>query len=89
MDVWEEGDDYEGLEIACRGGTRIKPVFDWINNEIDEQIDWMICFTDCQINDYPKPSEAPDFPVLWASTGKDNTPFGTYLPMKSALEMPA
>ena len=89
MDVWEEGDDYEGLEIACRGGTRITPVFDWVRKEIDEEINWMICFTDMGINDFPAAKDAPDFPVLWAATGPDIAPFGTYLPIKHALEMPS
>ena len=46
----------------------------------------MICFTDMGIVDYPTAGEAPDFPILWAATGPDNAPFGTYLPLKNAIE---
>lgn len=87
VEEWTEGEDFERLKITGRGGTRIKPVFDYVKTELDDTPDWMICFTDCAINDYPSAKDAPDFPVLWAATGPDNAPFGTYLPIKDALEM--
>jgi predicted metal-dependent peptidase len=84
VDVWEPGEDFRNLKITHRGGTRIKPSF--VETEtLDEQIDWMICFTDCGINDYPTAAEAPDYPVLWAATGPDNTPFGTYISLRDPI----
>jgi predicted metal-dependent peptidase len=82
---YEAGEIFDGLKITGRGGTRIAPSFKYAATKIDERIDWMICFTDMGINDYPVASEAPDFPVLWAATGPDNAPFGTYLPLRDAL----
>ena len=78
VDVWEQGDDFKEIKITHRGGTKIKPSFKKIH-EFDEEINWMICFTDMEILDYPSLKDAPDFPVLWAATGPDKAPFGTYL----------
>ena len=88
VDVWERGDTFDKLELAGRGGTKIKPVFDYVGREIDEEVQWMICFTDMEVPDFPPLSEEPDFPVLWAATGsKRGHKFGTYLPIRPALEM--
>jgi predicted metal-dependent peptidase len=86
MDVWEQGDEFKELKIDSRGGTRIAPVFKHVTEKIDEEINWMVCFTDMEINDFPL--NAPDYPVLWAATGNgQGHKFGTYLPIKDALEM--
>lgn len=77
--IWEAGDDFKSLSVKGRGGTCIRPVFDLVET-LDDPIDWMVCLTDCGIADYPK--TAPDYPVLWAATGPDNTPFGTYIKIK-------
>lgn len=82
VDIWE-GEDFSKLHVKGRGGTNIRPSFKYAE-ELDEPIDWMICFTDMGIFDYP--TEAPAFPVLWAATGPDNSPFGTYIPVKDAME---
>ena len=84
VDVWEQGDDFKQLKITHRGGTRIKPSFKKAET-FDEQIDWMICFTDMGINDFPTPKEAPDYPVLWAATGPDIAPFGTYISLRDPI----
>jgi predicted metal-dependent peptidase len=84
IDEYEAGDLFDSLKITHRGGTRIAPSFK-AAAKIDEKVDWMICFTDMGINDFPSASEAPDFPVLWAATGPDIAPFGTYLPLRDAL----
>jgi predicted metal-dependent peptidase len=81
VEEWEGGDDFKSLKVKGRGGTCIQPSFDYIAKNIDDEINWMINFTDCGISDYPK--VAPDFPVLWAATGPDNTPFGTYIRVKN------
>ena len=70
IDEWEAGDSFDSLKIKGRGGTRIRPVFEHVAREIDEQIDWMVCFTDMGIEDYPSIKEAPDFPV---SVGGDRS----------------
>lgn len=82
--VWEAGQEFKNLKVKGRGGTCIQPSFEYLKT-IDEQVDWMICFTDMGICDYPSASEAPDYPVLWCATGPDNAPFGTYLPIKDAM----
>lgn len=84
VDVWEAGMDFKDLKIKGRGGTCIRPVFNYMANEIDEQVNWMVCFTDMGIGDYPQDG-GPKFPVLWCATGPDNAPFGTYLPLKDAI----
>lgn len=85
VDEWTTGQDFSNLKVKGRGGTCIAPVFKHLD-ELDDQIDWMICFTDCGICDYPAPQDAPEFPVLWAATGPDNTPFGTYIPIRDAMD---
>lgn len=84
IDEYESGDTFDGLKITHRGGTRITPTFKAVE-KIDDKIDWMICFTDMGINDFPNVSAAPDYPVLWAATGADIAPFGTYLPLRDAV----
>lgn len=84
IDEWEAGMDFSSLAIKGRGGTCIRPSFKYAD-EIGEPVDWMICFTDMGIGDYPQPKDAPYFPVLWAATGPDNAPFGTYIPIKDAI----
>lgn len=85
VDVWEAGMDFSGLKTMGRGGTCIQPSFNWAE-QCDEQIDWMICFTDMGIFDYPPKERAPSYPVLWCATGPDNAPFGTYIPLKDAMQ---
>jgi len=85
VDEWNAGDDFSKLHIKGRGGTCIKPSFEKVK-EFDETIDWMICFTDMGICDFPSAEQAPEFPVLWAATGPDNAPFGTYIPIRDAMQ---
>lgn len=85
VEEWEGGDDFSSLKVKGRGGTCIAPVFKHLET-LDDQIDWMICFTDMGIGDYPRAKDAPPFPVLWAATGPDNAPFGTYIPIKNSFE---
>lgn len=84
VDVWEQGDDFSHLKITHRGGTCITPSFKKAA-KFDEQINWMICFTDMGINDFPLARNAPDFPVLWAATGPDIAPFGTYISLRDPI----
>lgn len=65
--------DSRGLEISGGGGTRMKPVFDYIAVN-DMQPDIIVMFTDGYIDDIPE-SQAPDAPVLWIVTGDGRTDF--------------
>lgn len=71
---YEEGDDIESVELGGRGGTRVTPVFDYIT-EHDLPCDNFVYFTDMGVSDFP---DAPDYPVMWVSTGGDfeTAPFG-------------
>lgn len=85
VDIWEAGQDFRELKIKGRGGTCIMPSFNFAANYEDD-VDWMICFTDMGICDYPKGAQVPDFPVLWAATGPNNVDFGTYIPLRDAMD---
>lgn len=85
IEEWEAGEDFSSLKTKGRGGTCIAPVFRHLD-KLDEPVDWMICFTDMRICDYPAAKDAPSYPVLWAATGPNNAPFGTYIPVKDAME---
>lgn len=84
VDEFEAHDDFSGLKISGRGGTCIQPVFKFAE-KLDEQIDWMVCFTDMGICDFP--NVAPEFPVLWAATGEYGNPsFGQILKLRDAMD---
>ena len=62
---YEQGEPVEAVEAKGRGGTRVKPVFQYVeDNNID--CDAMVYLTDMGIWDWP--DEEPDYPVLWVST---------------------
>jgi len=71
---YEQGEIIERIEINGRGGTLVKPVFDYIE---DKQLpcDNFVGLTDLEISDFP---DAPGYPVLWVSTdiGSDKAPWG-------------
>ena len=62
---YEQGEPVEAVEAKGRGGTRVKPVFQYVeDNNID--CDAMVYLTDMGIWDWP--DAEPDYPVLWVST---------------------
>jgi predicted metal-dependent peptidase len=68
----------DALEFRPRGGggTNFRPVFDWIrDNGIEPAC--LVMVTDC-IGLYP--DEEPPYPVLWASTLKEERIRGRYFP---------
>ena len=70
--TYYEGEVIESLNAKGRGGTRVTPAFKYV----DEQglpVDSMVYFTDLYVHDFP---QAPDYPVLWVSTGATAAPFG-------------
>ncbi len=77
---YEQGEEIEKIEINGRGGTRVKPVFDYIE-EHQLQVDNMVYLSDLEIWDYPE--NPPHYPTLWVSSylGSKEAPWGdtTYL----------
>jgi predicted metal-dependent peptidase len=71
---YEQGEVIEKVALAGRGGTRITPAFDYVE-EHQLPCDNMVVLTDLEISDFP---DAPEYPVLWVSTdiGSDKAPFG-------------
>lgn len=69
------GGDFR-LEAVGRGGTSLRPPFDWIEeNGITPAV--AIYFTDL---DGPMPEREPDYPVIWAAYNTDeDAPFGLTL----------
>lgn len=62
---YEKGEDIEQFEVKGRGGTRVMPVFDYIDKE-NIKVDNFIYFTDMGIFDYPKSDVG--YPILWVSS---------------------
>ena len=73
--LFEPGDPV-ALKALGGGGTAFKPVFDWIA-EHDIQPACAVYLTDLHGSAF---GPAPDYPVLWVSTGRDEAPFGEVLP---------
>jgi predicted metal-dependent peptidase len=68
------------LEPVGGGGTDFGPCFDWLN-EHGVRPQTMVFLTDLYGT---FPDSAPDYPVLWASTGGRQAPFGSVIPMHAA-----
>ena len=77
---YEQGEEIEKIEINGRGGTRVKPVFDYIE-EHNLPVDNMVYLSDLEVFDYPE--NPPHYPTLWVSSSmrSDPAPWGdtTYL----------
>jgi predicted metal-dependent peptidase len=68
------------LEPVGGGGTDFGPCFDWLNEHgIHPQT--LVFLTDLYGT---FPDDAPDYPVLWASTSGRHAPFGSVIPMRAA-----
>ena len=68
------------LDPVGGGGTDFGPCFDWLNEHgIHPQT--MVFLTDLYGS---FPESAPDYPVIWASTGGRQAPFGSVIPMHAA-----
>jgi len=65
------------VQLACegRGGTRFKPVFDYVADMYD-RVEALIYFTDME-GDIGEVTP-PEYPVIWANTGRsgNKAPFG-------------
>jgi predicted metal-dependent peptidase len=62
------------------GGTNFAPCFRWLD-EHGIILQTLVFLTDLR---GAFPSEAPSYPVLWASTESRLAPFGQVIPMKAA-----
>jgi predicted metal-dependent peptidase len=68
------------LDPVGGGGTDFGPCFDWLN-EHGIRPQTMVFLTDLY---GAFPESAPDYPVIWASTGSRQAPFGSVIPMHAA-----
>lgn len=83
---WTPADGKLVLAPKGGGGTSHRPIFQWIEDNVQEEISALICLTD-MYSDFPR--EAPEYPVLWCSTVKGmktNVPFGIYLEITDDAE---
>ncbi|KAA6465308.1 hypothetical protein DYQ86_05040 [Acidobacteria bacterium AB60] len=62
------------------GGTAFEPCFEWLD-ERGIRPQTMVFLTDLYGS---FPSSAPSYPVLWASTGRREAPFGEVVPIQAA-----
>lgn len=76
VDEYDEQDLPVYINFAGRGGTEFKPVFDYVQENIEE-VKCLVYFTDlgARFN-----FDEPDYPVFWVNTyDKANAPMGTTL----------
>lgn len=80
VDQFTPGDTVQ-LRPMGGGGTRFTPVFDYIDSdaESDEPPVCLIYLTD-GLGSFP--DHEPDYPVLWASTYREEYPFGQVVEIK-------
>lgn len=79
VEIYETGRPIS-LNPVGGGGTEFGPCFEWID-ERGIMPQTMVFLTDLYGS---FPSSAPSYPVLWASTGRRQAPFGEVIPMQSA-----
>jgi predicted metal-dependent peptidase len=79
VDTYEAGQRIE-LNPVGGGGTAFGPCFEWLEAQ-GIQPQCLVFLTDLYGS---FPPVAPAYPVLWASTGARQAPFGEVIPMQSA-----
>ena len=79
VETYEAGQRIE-LNPVGGGGTAFEPCFEWLD-ERGIRPQTMVFLTDLYGS---FPSSAPSYPVLWASTGRRQAPFGEVIPMQAA-----
>lgn len=71
-------DEIESVELKGFGSTDFRPPFKWLEEQgIDPNL--LIYFTDLCCYSFP---QEPEYPVIWASWGKDNAPFGRVIKIR-------
>ncbi len=79
VDTYTAGETLH-LDPVGGGGTEFGPCFDWLSTRgIHPQT--LVFLTDL-CGTFPE--SVPDYPVLWASTGGRQAPFGSVIPMHTA-----
>jgi predicted metal-dependent peptidase len=79
METYEAGQRID-LDPVGGGGTEFGPCFEWLDDRgIRPQT--LIFLTDLYGS---FPASVPSYPVLWASTGNREAPFGVVIPMQAA-----
>ena len=79
VETYEAGQPIS-LNPVGGGGTEFAPCFEWVE-ERGIMPQTMVFLTDLYGS---FPSFAPSYPVLWASTGRRQAPFGEVIPMQAA-----
>lgn len=79
VEIYEAGRPIS-LNPVGGGGTEFGPCFEWID-ERGIMPQTMVFLTDLYGS---FPFSAPSYPVLWASTGRSQAPFGEVIPMQAA-----
>jgi len=79
VDTYEAGERID-LNPVGGGGTEFGPCFDWLD-ERGIRPQSLVFLTDLYGS---FPESAPPYPVLWASTGGREAPFGEVIPMRAA-----
>jgi predicted metal-dependent peptidase len=79
VDVYAAGQQIS-LDPVGGGGTDFRPCFDWVDEQ-QVQAQMLVFLTDLYGT---LPTEEPSYPVLWASTGARQAPFGQLIPMQAA-----
>jgi predicted metal-dependent peptidase len=79
VDTYEAGERVT-LQPVGGGGTEFGPCFEWLD-EHEVRPETLVFLTDLRGS---FPSSPPPYPVLWASTGALQAPFGQVVPMHAA-----
>jgi predicted metal-dependent peptidase len=79
VDTYTAGEPLH-LDPVGGGGTDFGPCFTWLD-EHGIRPQTLVFLTDLYGT---FPDDAPDYPVLWASTGSRHAPFGSVIPMQAA-----
>lgn len=74
---YQAGEHIEKFKVKGRGGTAFRPPFEYIDLD-GIRPDSFVYLTDLECYDFPL---APDYPVLWISTGASQAPFGQVVKM--------
>jgi predicted metal-dependent peptidase len=78
VDTYEAGQRID-LNPVGGGGTEFRPCFEWLD-ERGIRPQTLVFLTDLYGSFPPAP---PSYPVLWASTGGRDAPFGEVIPMQA------
>ena len=78
VQTYEADEEFDDKRRYSCGGTNLSPVFKWVE---DQGIvpDAMIFFTDLYIDHNDLAGIDPTYPVLWATIGSEEAPFGEVL----------